>query len=56
MATIVTASAQTAQLFALIAVILFIVGGVIAFTEKTIYAILICAGLAFVSLALLYFA
>ena len=52
--TIVTASSQTAQLFALIAVIVFIVSGVIAFMEKSFYSVAICAGLVFLSLSALY--
>jgi hypothetical protein len=52
--TIVTPSLNTMQLFALIAVILFIVGGVIAVLERSIYTVLICSGLVFLSLAALF--
>jgi hypothetical protein len=54
LSTIVNASPNAAQLCALVAVILFIIAGVIAFVEKTIWAVLICAGLAFVSACLLW--
>jgi len=54
MSTIVTGSLNTLQLFALVAVILFIVAGVVAFVEKTVWATIICAGLAFLSLAMLF--
>jgi len=54
MSTIVTGSISTLQLFALIAVILFAVAGVVAFVERSVYTVLICAGLVCVSLALLF--
>ena len=54
MSTIVTGSISTLQLFALIATILFIVAGVVAFVEKTVWATVICAGLTFLSLAVLF--
>lgn len=53
-ATVVTPSINAAQVCALIALILFIVGGVVAFMTKTVYAVLICAGLAFLSAACLW--
>jgi hypothetical protein len=42
LATLVSASANAVQVFALIAVILFIIAGIIAFMDKTIWATLIC--------------
>ena len=54
LATIVNPSLNTLQLFALIAVILFGVAGVIALMEKTVWAVLLCAGLVFLSLAVLF--
>jgi len=51
LATLVNASANAVQVFALIAVILFIIAGIIAFRDKTLWATLICAGLAFLSAA-----
>ena len=54
-ATIVNANASTAQVWFLIAVILFIIAGVIALLEKSIYTVLICAGLVFSALGLLFF-
>jgi hypothetical protein len=56
LATLVTASTNAVQVFALIAVILFIVAGIIAFRDKTLWATLICAGLAFLSAAVMYLA
>jgi hypothetical protein len=35
-------------------VILFIIAGIIAFMDKTIWATLICAGLAFLSAAVIF--
>ena len=54
LATLVNASASAVQVFALIAVILFIIAGIIAFMDKTIWATLICAGLAFLSAAVIF--
>lgn len=54
MSTIVTGTLNTLQLFALIATILFIVAAVVAFVEKTVWACLVCSGLAFLSLAILF--
>ena len=54
MSTIVTGSLQTLQLFALIATIVFGIAGVVAVVEKSVHSALLCAGLAFVSLALLF--
>jgi hypothetical protein len=56
LATLVNASANAVQVFALIAVILFIIAGIIAFMDKTIWATLICAGLAFLSGAVIFLA
>jgi len=56
LATLVNASTNAVQVFALIAVILFIVAGIIAFRDKTLWATLICAGLAFLSAAVIYLA
>ena len=53
-ATLVNASANAVQVFALIAVILFIIAGIIAFMDKTVWATLICAGLAFLSAAVIF--
>jgi len=52
LATLVNASTNAVQVFALIAVILFI----IAFRDKTLWATLICVGLAFLSAAVIYLA
>jgi hypothetical protein len=46
-ATLVNSSANAVQVFALIAAILFIIAGIIALMDKTVWATLICAGLAF---------
>ena len=54
MSTIVTGSINTLQLFALIAVILFVIAGVYAAIEKTVWAVIVSAGLAFASAALLF--
>jgi len=51
LATLVNASTNAVQVFALIAVILFIIAGIIAFRDKTLWATLICAGLAFLSVS-----
>ena len=56
LATLVTASPNAVQVFALIAVILFIIAGIIAFRDRTLWATLICAGLAFLSAAVIYLA
>lgn len=56
LSTVVTQSANAAQVCALVAVILFIIAGVIAFTTRTIWAVLICAGLAFTAASLLWLA
>ena len=53
-ATLVNPNLNSLQLFALIAVILFAVAGVVAFMEKTVWAVLICSGLVFLSLALMF--
>ena len=53
-ATLVKPNLNSLQLFALIAVILFAVAGVVAFMEKTVWAVLICSGLVFLSLALMF--
>ena len=54
LAALVTASANAVQVFALIAVVLFIIAGVISLIEKTIWAALICAGLAFTAAAVMF--
>jgi hypothetical protein len=54
LSTLVTASPNAVQVFALIAVILFIVAGIITLRDKTLWATLICAGLAFLSAAVMY--
>jgi hypothetical protein len=56
--TVVAQSANAAQVFALIALILFVIAGIIALVvlPRTIWAVLICAGLAFVSASLLFVA
>jgi hypothetical protein len=56
LATLVNASTNAVQVFALIAVILFIIAGVIAFRDRTLWATLICGGLAFLSAAVMYLA
>ena len=56
LATLVNASTNAVQVFALIAVILFIIAGIIAFRDKTLWATLICAGLTFLSAAVIYLA
>ncbi len=56
LATIVNASATAVQVFALVAVIVFVIAGIIAFQEKTIWATLICGGLAFLSAAVIFLA
>jgi hypothetical protein len=53
-ATIVTPSANTEQLFALIALIVFIVAALVAVTTRTYYAVLISAGLALLAAAILW--
>jgi hypothetical protein len=53
LATLVNASTNAVQVFA---VILFIIAGIIAFRDKTLLATLICAGLAFLSAAVIYLA
>jgi hypothetical protein len=52
---IVSQSLNAAQLFALIAIILFIVAAVFAVMVKSIHSTLICAGLAFLSLGILFY-
>ncbi len=56
LATLVNASATAVQVFALVAVIMFVIAGIIAFQEKTIWATLICGGLAFLSAAVIFLA
>jgi hypothetical protein len=56
LATLVNASATAVQVFALVAVIVFIIAGIIAFQDKTVWATLICAGLAFLSAAVIFLA
>ena len=55
-ATLVNASPTAVQVFALVAVIVFIVAGIIALRDKTVWATLICAGLAFLSAAVIFLA
>lgn len=50
-ADIAHGQANWADIFFLVGVILFAIAAVIAFTVKTFYAVLIAAGLTFVSLA-----
>jgi hypothetical protein len=52
LATIVTPSANTEQVFALIALIVFILAAVVAVTTRTYYAVLISAGLALIAAAI----
>ena len=54
LATVVNPNLNTLQVFALIAVILFAVAGVIALMQQTIWAVCLCAGLVFLSLAVLF--
>jgi len=54
LATLVNASANAVQVFALIAAILFIIAGIIAFMDKTVWATLVCAGLALLSAAVIF--
>ncbi len=54
--TLVSASPTAVQVFSLIAVIVFLVAGFIAFREKTVWATLICVGLACVSAAVIFLA
>jgi hypothetical protein len=54
LATIVTPSAHTEQLLALIALIVFIVAALVAVTTRTYYAVLISAGLALLAAAILW--
>ena len=56
LATLVNASANAVQVFALIAVILFVIAGIIAFTDKTVWAALVCGGLALLSAAVMFLA
>jgi hypothetical protein len=56
LATLVNASPTAVQVFGLIAVIVFLVAGFIAYREKTVWATLICLGLAFVSAAVIFLA
>ena len=56
LATLVNASTNAVQMFTLIAVILFIIAGIIAFRDRTRWATLTCAGLAFPSAAVIYLA
>jgi len=55
-ATLVNPSTTAVQVFALVAVIVFIVAGIIAFTDKTVWATLICTGLALLSAAVIFLA
>jgi hypothetical protein len=52
LATIVAPSANTKQVFALIALIVFILAAVVAVTTRTYYAVLISAGLALIAAAI----
>jgi hypothetical protein len=54
LAMIVTPSANTEQLFALIALIVFIVAALVAVSTRTYYAVLISAGLALLSASILW--
>jgi hypothetical protein len=54
LATIVTPSVNTEQLMALIALIVFIVAALVAVGTRTYYAVLISAGLALLSAAILW--
>jgi hypothetical protein len=54
--TIVNANPNTAQLFFLVALVLFAVGTVMAISVKTFWAAVVCAGLFFSALGLLFFA
>ena len=54
--TLVNASTNAVQVLALIAVILFVIAGIIAFRDSTPMATLICAGPAFLSATVMYFA
>lgn len=54
LSTVVTTSLNAAQLFALIAVILFAICTVWALTAKTFYQALLAAGLTFAALCLLF--
>ena len=56
LATLVNASTNAVQVFALIAVIVFVIAGIIAFRDNTLWATLIRAGLAFLSAAVIYLA
>ena len=54
LATIVTPSANTEQLMALISLIVFIVAAVAAAMTRTFYAVLMSAGLALLAAAILW--
>jgi hypothetical protein len=54
LALIVTPSIHTEQLLALIAVIVFIVAALVAVGTRTYYAVLVSAGLALLSAAILW--
>ncbi len=44
LAILVNASASAVQVFALIAVVVFIIAVIVAFMDKTVWATLVCAG------------
>jgi hypothetical protein len=50
LADIASGETDWADIFFLIAVIVFVIAAIIAFQAKTLYAVLICAGLACVAL------
>lgn len=52
--TIVTPSINAAQVFALIAVIIFLIAAFLTYPVKTWWGTLVCLGLAFASAALLW--
>jgi len=56
LATLVNASTNAVQVFALIAVVVFIIAAIIAFMDKTVWATLVCAGLALLSAAVIFLA
>lgn len=56
LSTVVTANPNTAQVFFLIATIVFIIAAVVTYPTRTFWATLVAAGLAFASLGLLFFA
>jgi len=55
-ATLVNASPSAVQVFALIAVVVFVIAAIIAFMDKTVWATLVCVGLALLSASVIFLA